>query len=152
VEPYPKVERSATKGTNGRGLVALIVLTFAWADADGETPSMLSNSGLSLRIIDFQLADCSATRGHGEPGEGGSEGVYLRTISVQRWKTASVICIFQFTARRKAISFWLIPKVFSPEILLQALLHFTTLSETFPHKQIQDHLISKKCFPSPILS
>jgi hypothetical protein len=55
----------------------------------------------------------------GEP-DGGWVGVYFKTISVQRWKTASVICIRQLTARRNAISFWLISKVFNPEILLHA--------------------------------
>lgn len=110
--------RSATRGAKDRGQAALIDLTSALADVDGEIPSMLSNSGLSLRIIAFQSADCSAILG--DPGDGGWVGVYFKTMSVQRWKTASVICNCQFTARRKAISFWLISKVFSPEILLHA--------------------------------
>ena len=112
---------SAANGTKARGQAALIDLTFARADVDGEIPSMLSNSGLSLSIIDFQSADCSSSEGLLDPGDGGNVGVYLRTMSVQRWKTASVICNSQFTARRKAISFWLISKVFNPEILLHAL-------------------------------
>ena len=37
--------RSATNGANDRGQAALIDLTFAFADVDGEIPSMLSNSG-----------------------------------------------------------------------------------------------------------
>jgi hypothetical protein len=81
---------------------------------------MLSKSGLRLRIIDFQSADWSANRGHDEPGVGGWVGVYFKTMSVQRWKTASVMCNCQLTAKRKAISFWLISKVFKPEILLHA--------------------------------
>ena len=111
---------SAANETKPRGQAALIDCTFARADADGEIPSMLSNSGFSLSIIDFQLADCSSSE-RLDPGDGGNWGVYLRTMSVQRWKTASVICSSQFTARRKAISFWLISKVFNPEILLHAL-------------------------------
>jgi hypothetical protein len=54
-----------------------------WASGDptdaGEMPSILSNSGLSPRIIDFQLfvwQDGEA------PGDGGWEGVYFKTISV----------------------------------------------------------------------
>lgn len=82
---------------------------------------MLSNSGLSLRTILFHFKDCCAILKDEEPGDGGwDEGVYLRTMSVQRWKTFSVICKSQLTARRKAISFWLISKAGSPEILLQA--------------------------------
>lgn len=121
MEPYPKVLWSATNGTKVRGQAALIDLTFAIADVDGDIPSMLSNAGLSLSIMDFQSAVCSSSEGLLDPGDGGNVGVYLRTISVQRWKTASVICNSQFTARRKAISFWLISKVFNPEILLHAL-------------------------------
>lgn len=121
LEPYPNVLRSATMGTKDRGQVALIDLTFAFADVDGAIPSMLSNSGLSLRMIDFQSADCSASpREHPEPGDGGCVGVYLRTISAQRWKTGSVMCNCQLTAKRNAISFWLISSVLSPEILLHA--------------------------------
>jgi hypothetical protein len=72
--------------------------------------------------MDFQVSTevCSASLGQAEPGDGGCVGVYFRTMSVQRWKTASVICIRQLTASKNAISFWLISKVFSPEILLHA--------------------------------
>jgi hypothetical protein len=106
---------------NDLGEVTLMFLTVALADAKDEAPSMLSNLGLSLRMIDFQSADCSAACfGQAALGDGGCDGVYLRTISVQRWNTASVICSRQLTARRKVISFWLISSVFSPEILLQA--------------------------------
>jgi hypothetical protein len=104
VEPYPKVVWSAANGTKTRGQAELIDLTFALAYVDGENPSMLSNSGLSLSIIDFHSADCSSREELPDPGEGGC-GVYLRTMSVQRWNTASVICSSQFTARRNAISF-----------------------------------------------
>lgn len=112
---------SAANGTKARGQAELIDLTFALADVDGETPSMLSSSGLSLSIILFHSADCSSSERLVEPGDGGNVGVYLRTMSVQRWKTASVMCNCQLTASRKAISFWLISKVFNPEILLHAL-------------------------------
>jgi len=112
---------SAANGTNARGKAALIDFTFALADRDGEIPSILSNSGLSLSIIVFQSAVCCSSEGLAEPGDGGNEGVYFKTMSVQRWKTASVMCNCQLTASRKAISFWLISKVFNPEILLHAL-------------------------------
>lgn len=103
---------------NERGQPALIDLISALAESVGEMPSMLSNSELSLRTITFQSADCSARLG--DPGDGGWVGVYFKTMSVQRWKTASVICNCQLTAMRKAISFWLISKVFNPDILLHA--------------------------------
>lgn len=47
-------------------------------------------------------------------------GVYFRTISFQRWKTASDMCRRQSTAWRNMSSFWLISAVLRPEILLQA--------------------------------
>jgi hypothetical protein len=83
-------------------------------DVDILNPSMLSKSELSWRMIAFQSAVSPA------PGDGCSDDVYFNTIPVQRWITASVIYIRQLTAKRNANSFWLISKVFNPEILFQA--------------------------------
>jgi len=55
------------------------------------------------------------------PGEGGVEGgLKSKRIRVQRFHTVLVMCKFQLTAWRKAVSFWLISCVCKPEILLQA--------------------------------
>jgi hypothetical protein len=47
-------------------------------------------------------------------------GVNFKTRSVQRWKRASETCRRHPTASRNINSFWLISRVFRPEILLHA--------------------------------
>lgn len=94
-EPYPKAE--ARSGNGGGVVFERVGVPSSLPDGDDGIPSTLSNSGLSLKMIDFQSADA--------PGEGGWDGVYLRTISVQRVKIASVMWRLQLTANKKAISF-----------------------------------------------
>lgn len=79
--------------------------------------SKLSSSGVSSGTMDFQVWT-------GDGQDLGvftwADGEYLRTIATQRWNTGSGMCSFQLTALRKALSFWLISQVLSPDILLQA--------------------------------
>ena len=50
----------------------LMLRTVAFAAVGDEIPSTLSNSGLSWRMIDFQLAERSAEEREGKaPGDGG---------------------------------------------------------------------------------
>src|SRR5690349_9102402 len=87
----------------------------------GTTSARLVRSVLRPRTMRFQSRTFWAIMGETAPAEGGAGGgVYLRTISFHLWKTSSTMWSFQLTAIRKAISFWLISWVLSPEILLQA--------------------------------
>jgi hypothetical protein len=70
-EPHPNVVRSAANDANDRGLAELKYLTLAISDTVDDTPSILSNSGFSLRITDFHSADCSASDREPDPGDGG---------------------------------------------------------------------------------
>ena len=87
-------------------------------DDAGDPKSNLSRSGVRESITAFHsLGDTMDEIG--DPGEC-ADGVYRKTTSLHRWKTDSVMCNFQFTASRKAISFVLISWVLRPDILLHA--------------------------------
>lgn len=86
----------------------------------GVSGMMVSNSGVSLGMIFCHDHGLSSPVGEGNPEDVVTVGVYLRTISVHRWKTVSEICNFQSTAFKNVNSFSLISWVSNPEILLHA--------------------------------
>lgn len=87
-------------------------------DTADDPNSGLSRSGVSASITAFHSLEAIMDEIE-DPGEC-AEGVYRKTISLQRWNTNSEIWSFQLTASKKAISFVLISCVLRPDILLHA--------------------------------
>lgn len=66
------------------------------SDTSPDSKGTVSSSGVKRGMIVFQVCDETGK----DLGEAltWADGEYLNTISVQRWKTGSGICNFQFTA------------------------------------------------------